>query len=133
MASATSCLQSTSVEVDKWCLRCEEKLTERPYWQCVECEGATFICIKCNEVDEHQKLWLYQREVTSEGKHQWMHPLVLHPKETLTGTKQRVLTTDERLNRMEARLQALEDNVASLLPSIKEILETMLNPRSGAP
>ncbi|KAL0568231.1 hypothetical protein V5O48_013758 [Marasmius crinis-equi] len=127
MANATSRLQSTSAEVVKWCLQCEEKLTERPYWQCVECEGATFLCIKCNELDEQRKLWLYQREVTPEGKHQWMHPLVLHPKETLATTKQRVLTTDERLDKMEARLQALEDKVAILLPSRKEILEMVLS------
>ncbi|KAL0577439.1 hypothetical protein V5O48_004549 [Marasmius crinis-equi] len=126
MEKAMSRLERTMSNSEaKGCCRCSKDLEEKPYWQCVSCKGAVFICFDCNKLDEKEKPWLNERKprVDVDGVHHWLHTLVLHPKETQATPNEPVLTTEQRLANLEARLQTLEDSVAA---RVKSMLEEML-------
>ncbi|KAL0569703.1 hypothetical protein V5O48_012263 [Marasmius crinis-equi] len=118
--------QTLSDSEVKGCCRCSKDLEERPYWRCVDCKDAVFICIDCNKLDEKEKLWLNERKPRVEDVHHWMHTLALHPKETQTTPDEPLLSTDQRLAKMEARLQTMEDSVAARLKSMEEILQKIM-------
>ncbi|KAL0578964.1 hypothetical protein V5O48_003056 [Marasmius crinis-equi] len=116
-------LYRTSAEVAKCCLRCKKDLLEKPYWQCVECKDDIFICVDCNKADENEKPWLIQRKPTPEGLHDWMHILILDPKDvpTTPNVNEPPLTTEQRLAKVENELQM----VTTRLQSMEEILKRM--------
>ncbi|KAL0577140.1 hypothetical protein V5O48_004854 [Marasmius crinis-equi] len=126
MAKAVSLLQTTAEDSGlKRCSRCNKGLEEKPYWQCVECEDTVLICADCNKLDEKEKLWLIQRKPSVVGVHDWMHTLVLHPKE-MQAANEPVLTTEQRLATMEAQFRVLQDSVAARFKSMEEMLEKIM-------
>ena len=89
------------------------------------------MCIECNNRFEKEMPWLLKWKATSEHLHHWFHSMVLKPQavEKIDPS----LSTDERLAKLEARLdkqveqtRALETSVTARLNKLEELLEQIL-------
>ncbi|KAI0699900.1 hypothetical protein C8T65DRAFT_296564 [Cerioporus squamosus] len=107
------------------CGVCRSSITAPPYWCCLTCIEDTAICYACNERAEREKEWLFQRRPNpnpDEGGHNWAHTLVSAPGPEVIDAEtdqEKVLSVEERITRVEAkldaRLAALEDLLKTLL------------------
>lgn len=87
----------------------------------------SIVCYPCNERVEREKPWLFQRGSFvalkhGGGQHNWSHILVSAPSPevmTMEKDQEKAITVEERIARVEAkldaRLAALEDLLKTLL------------------
>jgi hypothetical protein len=83
------------------------------------------MCVECNDDSEEEKPWLQQRKITFNDGHSWFHTMVLHVQaaEKSEPIKQSI---DERLIKLEARLDKQEEENRARFQKLEELLERVL-------
>ncbi|RPD68335.1 hypothetical protein L226DRAFT_346944 [Lentinus tigrinus ALCF2SS1-7] len=111
-----------------WCVMCKFSITAPPYWCCLTCIEDSVVCYVCNERMEREKEWLYLRGTSAPNdtsQHNWSHTLVSAPgPEVITAEtdQEKAMTVEERMARVEAKLDATNLKLAALEDLLRAVL-----------
>ncbi|RPD68320.1 hypothetical protein L226DRAFT_601477 [Lentinus tigrinus ALCF2SS1-7] len=133
LSQARSTVKTTAGDTDPsglHCVMCKTSITAPPYWCCLTCNEDTVVCYACKERTEREKEWLYLRgtfALNGTGPHNWSHTLasaLLADLEMITAEtdQEKAVTMEERIARVEAKLDASNFKLAALENLLRAVL-----------
>ncbi|KAI1783133.1 hypothetical protein LXA43DRAFT_1087143 [Ganoderma leucocontextum] len=142
LSLGTSASRRASVQVDSGlhaptplskarCAECKEPIKGQPFWYCIDCREPAFVCYECNKRVEREKPWLVQWLANADyhNTHDWSHTLVSVPDPDVGGESDEdsKSSTEERLVRLEEKLDKQSADLTSRLDTLEKLLERLLN------
>ncbi|KAI1787462.1 hypothetical protein LXA43DRAFT_1029206 [Ganoderma leucocontextum] len=113
------------------CAECKEPIKGQPFWYCIDCREPAFVCYECNKRVEREKPWLVQWLANADyhNTHDWSHTLVSVPDPDVGGESDEdsKSSTEERLVRLEEKLDKQSADLTSRLETLEKLLERLLN------